>query len=46
MWWQIAFAAAKTHRQFKQQVPVFFSVHIKQVTGLRASPDPAPLYIG
>jgi len=45
-WWQTGFAAAKTRRQFKQQVPVFFSIQIKQITGLRASPDPAPAYIG
>ena len=46
MWWQTGFAAAQTRRQYKPQVPVFFSIHIKQITGLRASPDPAPVYIG
>jgi uncharacterized protein len=46
MWWQTGFAAARTHREFKEQVPVFFSIRIKQITGLRASPDPAPGYIG
>lgn len=46
IWWQTGFAAAKTRRQFKEQVPVFFSIQIKQATGLRASPDPAPAYIG
>jgi uncharacterized protein len=46
MWWQTGFAAAKSRRQFKPQIPVFFSIRIKQITGLRASPDPAPVYIG
>ena len=46
MWWQTGLAAAKTRRHFKEQVPVFFSIDISQATGLRASPDPAPAYIG
>ena len=47
IWWQTGFAAAQTEGQFKWDIPVFYSIHIEEITGRRASPDdPAPGYIG
>ncbi len=40
MWWQAGFAAAQTRQQFSRRFPVFYCIHIQQITGHRASPDP------
>jgi hypothetical protein len=40
LWWQTGFAAAQTRAQFDRDVPVFYCVHIEEVSGHCASPDP------
>jgi uncharacterized protein len=40
MWWQAAFAAAQTRQKFSRRFPVFYCIHIQEITGHRASPDP------
>lgn len=45
-WWQTGIAAGRARGHFKADVPVFFSIRIDEITGHRASPDPAPGYIG
>src|ERR1017187_3803541 len=37
MWWQPAYVATE-HRE--QLTPIFYRIHIKQMTGHRATPDP------
>jgi len=37
MWWQPAYVATE-HRE--QLTPIFYRIHIKQITGHRAAPDP------
>src|ERR1700693_1850981 len=46
MWWQTGFAAAQTRGQFKRDIPVFYCIHIEEITGRRASPDPVEASMG
>ena len=39
MWSQTGFAAAQTRKQFNRRFPIFYCIHIQQITGHRASPD-------
>lgn len=45
-WWQTGFASGQTRGQSKQDVPVLYYIEIEEITGHRASPDPAPVSIG
>lgn len=40
LWWQNGFAAAQTRREFNRDIPVFYCVHIEEISGHRASADP------
>jgi nitroimidazol reductase NimA-like FMN-containing flavoprotein (pyridoxamine 5'-phosphate oxidase superfamily) len=40
LWWQTAYGAGQTRRRKGQAAPVFYCVHIEEITGHRASPDP------
>jgi nitroimidazol reductase NimA-like FMN-containing flavoprotein (pyridoxamine 5'-phosphate oxidase superfamily) len=40
LWWQIGFAAAQTRGRFDRDITVFYCIHIDQISGRRASPDP------
>ncbi|MGB6429744.1 MAG: pyridoxamine 5'-phosphate oxidase family protein [Candidatus Acidiferrales bacterium] len=40
LWWQAGFAAAQTRGQFDRDIPVFYCVHIEEISGHCASPDP------
>ena len=40
MWWQAAFAAAQTRQKYDRRTPVFYCIHIEEITGHHASPDP------
>jgi hypothetical protein len=37
MWWEPAYVATEHREQF---TPIFYRIHIKQMTGRRATPDP------
>jgi nitroimidazol reductase NimA-like FMN-containing flavoprotein (pyridoxamine 5'-phosphate oxidase superfamily) len=37
MWWEPAYVLTEHHQQLK---PIFYRIHIKQITGRRATPDP------
>jgi nitroimidazol reductase NimA-like FMN-containing flavoprotein (pyridoxamine 5'-phosphate oxidase superfamily) len=40
LWWQTGFAAAQTRGKFDRDVPVFYCVHIEEISGHCASADP------
>ena len=40
LWWQTGFAAAQTRGKFDRDLPVFYSIHIEEISGHQASPDP------
>ena len=40
MWWQTGFAAAQTRAKFDRDIPVFYCIHIEEISGRRALPDP------
>jgi len=40
MWWQIGFAAAQTRSKFDRDTPVFYCIHIEEISGRRATADP------
>jgi nitroimidazol reductase NimA-like FMN-containing flavoprotein (pyridoxamine 5'-phosphate oxidase superfamily) len=40
MWWQTGFAAAQTRGKFDRDIPVLYCIHIEEITGRRAVPDP------
>jgi hypothetical protein len=40
LWWQTGFAAAQTRGQFDRDIPIFYCIHIEEITGHRASADP------
>jgi len=40
LWWQTGFAAAQTRTQFDRDIPVFYCVHIEEISGHCASADP------
>jgi len=46
MWWQAGFAAAQTRQQYNRRTPVFYCIHIEEVTGHRASPDAVEPSVG
>ncbi len=40
LWWQIAYAANGLRGQPEVPPPIFFRIHIEEVSGYRGSPDP------
>jgi len=40
LWWQTGFASAQTRARFNRDLPVFYCVHIDEVSGHRAMSDP------
>jgi nitroimidazol reductase NimA-like FMN-containing flavoprotein (pyridoxamine 5'-phosphate oxidase superfamily) len=40
LWWQAGFAAAQTRGGFNRDLPVFYCIHIEDISGHRAMPDP------
>jgi len=46
MWWRTGFAASQIREQAKPGTPILFFIRIEELTGYRASPDPAPVCIG
>jgi len=43
MWWQTAFAASQLRRKSKPPSPVFYCIHIDDITGHKALPDAVEL---
>jgi uncharacterized protein len=41
LWWKTGLAAAQTRTRFDRDVSLFFCVHVDEITGRCASPDPA-----
>lgn len=37
LWWQMGFAAARTRQELNRETPVFYCIHIEEITGHRAS---------
>ncbi len=46
LWWQTGYAASQARGRPKPAAPVFYCIHIEEITGLRASSDPAERAIG
>jgi nitroimidazol reductase NimA-like FMN-containing flavoprotein (pyridoxamine 5'-phosphate oxidase superfamily) len=46
LWWETGFAAAQTRGRFDRDITIFYCIHIEEISGHRASPDPAPVSIG
>lgn len=46
MWWQAGFAAAQTRQKYDRRSPVFYCIHIEEITGHSASPDPVEPSVG
>ena len=46
LWWQTAYAANQARSHASQAAPVFYCVHIEEITGHRASPDPTETAAG
>ncbi len=40
LWWQTGFASAQTRGRFNRDLPVFYCIHIDEISGHRAMPDP------
>jgi nitroimidazol reductase NimA-like FMN-containing flavoprotein (pyridoxamine 5'-phosphate oxidase superfamily) len=41
LWWRLAIASSQTRQAATQPVPIFYCIHIEEMTGHRATPDPA-----
>jgi uncharacterized protein len=39
-WWQTAIASGQTRQRFDRAITIFYCIHIDEITGRRASPDP------
>ena len=39
LWWQSGYTASQIRRKGKPPVPVFYIIHIEEMSGLRGSPD-------
>ena len=46
LWWQAAYAANQARSPTTHAAPVFYCVHIAEITGHRASPDPTEIAAG
>jgi len=45
MWWQIAYSESSVRDKSDPSVPVFYCVHIEEMSGLHASPEGAPVRV-
>ena len=45
MWWQTAYAESHVRDQSEPSSPVFYCVHIEEMSGLRASPEGSPVRV-
>jgi nitroimidazol reductase NimA-like FMN-containing flavoprotein (pyridoxamine 5'-phosphate oxidase superfamily) len=39
LWWQSGYTATQVRRRGSAPIPVFYSIKIEEITGLRGSPD-------
>ncbi len=46
LWWQTAYAANQARSHARHAAPVFYCIHIEEITGHRASPDPTEIAAG
>ncbi len=44
-WWMTAYAASVSRGRAESPLPVFYRIHIGEITGLRASPEGAPVRV-
>jgi hypothetical protein len=40
LWWQTGVAAAQTRGHINQYLPIYYCIHIDEISGHRAMPDP------
>lgn len=45
MWWQTAYAESNVRAKSEPSPPVFYCVHIEEISGLRASPEGSPVRV-
>src|ERR1700676_217297 len=45
MWWQTGYVASNVRGQSEAPSPVFYCVHIEEISGLRASPEGGPVRV-
>lgn len=45
MWWQIAYVESNVRDKSEPTLPVFYCVHIDELSGLRASPEGTPVRV-
>jgi len=45
MWWQISYIASNVRGQSEAPSPVFYCVHIDEISGLRATPEGEPVRV-
>jgi uncharacterized protein len=45
MWWQIAYAESNVRSEPKPSPAVFYCVHVREISGLRASPEGSPVRV-
>jgi nitroimidazol reductase NimA-like FMN-containing flavoprotein (pyridoxamine 5'-phosphate oxidase superfamily) len=45
MWWQIGYVASNARSLSEAPSPVFYCVHIEEISGLRASPEGSPVRV-
>lgn len=46
LWWRTGYVASKIRGPAKSAKPVFYRIHVAEITGLRASPDSVESVIG
>jgi nitroimidazol reductase NimA-like FMN-containing flavoprotein (pyridoxamine 5'-phosphate oxidase superfamily) len=45
MWWRTSYVASNVRGQSEAPSPVFYCVHIEEISGLRASPEGSPVRV-
>jgi nitroimidazol reductase NimA-like FMN-containing flavoprotein (pyridoxamine 5'-phosphate oxidase superfamily) len=45
IWWQTSYVAAQVRDQLEPPSPVFYRIHVEEISGLRASPEGAPVRV-
>jgi nitroimidazol reductase NimA-like FMN-containing flavoprotein (pyridoxamine 5'-phosphate oxidase superfamily) len=45
MWWQTSYVASNVRGQSVAPSPVFYCIHIEEISGLRASPEGGPVRV-
>jgi uncharacterized protein len=46
LWWQTAYAAGQIREEFRPSDALFYRIHIDEITGRRATPDPVESAVG